>query len=142
MVRIVIIIFVLVSTVACEDSIKEDPYKIPDGVYIGTFIRTPAWQLSDTANVTITFSNNSWTGQSDRIDFPILGEGAYKIENKLINFTNLTEVIPGFDTTLILSGEFQFNKSNTSLEIFRYYYSPVWGWDMPDEDHYTLIGKK
>ena len=141
MARIITVIFFILITIACDDQIKEDPNKISDGVYVGAFKRTPAWQLSQTANVSITFSNNSWSGQSDKTDFPVLGDGTYKIENKLIIFTNHSEVTPEFDTTLILFGEFQFNINNSSIEFYRYYYNPTWGWDMPDEDHYTLIKK-
>jgi len=142
MLRIVILLFIIFITVSSCDSKIEDPVIIPDGIYVGTFRRTPAWQFSQTANITITFSDDTWSGQSDSIDFPILGQGTYKIENKMIIFTNLRDVSPGSDTTLILSGEFQFDKSNTLLEIYRYYYSPVWGWDIPDEDRYSLTKKK
>ena len=137
--RIVTAIFLVVIAVTCDDPIKDDPSKIADGVYIGTFIRTPAWMRSDSANVTITFNDNSWTGQSDRINFPVLGEGTYKIENELMFFTNLIEVSPGVDTTLILSGRFQFTKNKTQLEIYRYYFG--WGFEMSDEDRYILVKK-
>ena len=139
MIKIISAMLLLLVTVACDDQINENLTNISDGTYIGIFCRTPAWQQSDTSNVTISFHNNSWTGYGDKINFPVLGEGTYRIENELIIFTNLTEVISGIDTTLVLSGEFQFKISNTSIEFYRYYYNPTWGWDMPDEDHYRLF---
>jgi hypothetical protein len=142
MIRIIIGILTVFITATCCDSKIEDPNEISDGVYVGSFSRTLAWGSPQIANVTITISNNSWSGKSDKMNFPILGQGTYKIENKMIKFTNSSDIIPESDTTLILSGEFQFKQTKKLLEIYRYYYSPVWGWDMPDEDHYSLTRKK
>ena len=76
------------------------------------------------------------------MNFPILGEGTYKIENNIIKFTYFSDINPESETTLILSGEFQFKQTNKLFKIYRYYYSQVWGWDMPDKDHYSLTLKE
>jgi hypothetical protein len=142
MVRIIILILtVFIAVTSCNSKI-EDSYKISAGVYMGSFSRTLAWGSPQIAEVTLTFSHNSWSGTSDKINFPVLGQGTYKIENRMIKCTNSSEFVPESDTTLIFSGEFQFKQTYKILEIYRFYYSPVWGWDMPDKDHYILTKKE
>lgn len=115
-----------------------EPDKIQEGIYKGTFSRVISFGPRDTSNVIINFSSDTWFGQSDSLNFPVLGQGTYKVENDLIVFTNQTNVAEDFDTTLILSGNYQFNFSYTRVEIYRYYPNEMWVWDWPDVDRYIL----
>jgi len=93
--------------------------KIPDGTYFGTFQRKHAFGLGDgTATVSLIFSSNTWTGQSDKTNYPALCHGTYKIENNKIIFTNLCVFTADFDWSLILSGDYDFSLSSDSLIFF------------------------
>lgn len=81
-----IICLVIILGTSCEKSQSD---KIPDGLYTGIFQRQQAFGEGNTANVTLTFSSNTWTGQSDKPSFPALCNGAYKIEKEKITFLNL-----------------------------------------------------
>jgi len=90
--------------------------KIPDGTYSGTFQRKHAFGIGEgTATVSITFSSNTWTGQSDKTNFPALCHGTYEIENNKIIFTNLCVFTADFDWSLILSGDYDLSLSSDSL---------------------------
>jgi hypothetical protein len=113
---IFIIWIVIISSTSCEKSHND---KIPDGVYAGTFQRQLAFGGGDTANVTLTFSSNSWTGQSDKPTFPALCNGTYKIEKDKITFLNLCLWSWDLDESIILSGEFDLNINGKQIEIIR-----------------------
>ena len=115
--RIIFIIWiVIISSTSCEKSHND---KIPDGVYVGTFQRQLAFGGGDTANVTLTFSSNTWTGQSDKPVFPALCNGTYKIEKDKITFLNLCLWAPDLNESIILSGEFDLNIIGKQIEIIR-----------------------
>jgi len=115
---------------------ESEPDKIQEGIYKGTFSREIMWMPRDTSKVIISFSSDTWFGQSDSLNFPVLGQGTYKVEDDLIVFTNQTSVEEDFDTTLILSGYYQFNFNNTGVEIYRLYFNLFW--DGFDIDLYDL----
>ena len=116
----------------------DKPDKIQDGMYKGTFSRVISFGPRDTSNVIINFSSGTWSGQTDSLNFPVLGQGTYKIENGLILFRNRTNIAEAIDTTLVLNGDYQFNFSYTHIEIYRYYPNKVWVWDWTDEDRFIL----
>jgi hypothetical protein len=91
---------------------------IPDGTYIGTFQRQLAFGGGDTAHVTITFSSNTWTGQSDRFHYPALCHGTYNIIRNKIVFENECLWTSDFDGTLILVGGFDFSLNGNHLNIY------------------------
>ena len=94
---------------------------IPEGTYVGTFQRltSEGGQLS---NVTITFSENNWTGQSQLAKYPALCRGAYKAGgyNK-VTFENACPWTAEFDWTLILSGEYKLSLRGNTIEISKEY---------------------
>lgn len=105
--------------VSCK---KTNPdFVIPDGTYVGTFQRvtTVGGQLS---NVTITFSVNNWTGQSEFAKYPALCHGTYKVSGgDDVTFENACPWTAEFDWTLILSQDYKFKIVGDSLEISRSY---------------------
>jgi hypothetical protein len=113
---IFIIWIVIISSTSCEKSHND---KIPDGVYTGTFQRQLAFGGGDIANVTFTFSSNTWTGQSDMPKYPALCHGTYTINKGKIIFTNDCIWTADFDGTLILGGEYTLNLNGNQLGFIR-----------------------
>ena len=114
---------VLLSFVLLAPSCKKDHshFKIPEGTYVGTFQRiTPTGaQLS---NVTITFSTNSWSGQSQFAKYPALCRGTYKVKDAdNITFENACPWTAEFDWTLILAEDYKMKVVGDQLEISRNY---------------------
>jgi hypothetical protein len=105
--------------VACSKD--EKGTYISNGKYIGTFKRDHAGSDFPTANVSITFISNLWTGQSDFTKYPALCHGSYKIEGNKIIFENECGWTTEFDWSLILSGEYSISIENGILEISRDY---------------------
>ena len=94
---------------------------IPEGTYIGTFQRntSTAGQIS---NVTITFSANNWSGQSQYAKYPALCHGTYTPKgNDSINFVNACPWTAEFDWTLILSQDYKIIISGKDIEISKDY---------------------
>jgi hypothetical protein len=109
---------------ACESD-HNYPVKIPDGIYTGTFQRQLAFGGGDTSHVSITFSSNTWAGQSDRIHYPALCHGTYTIDKQKIIFTNECPWTAEFDGSLILGGEYNFTLNGTQLDFTRDYHNPT-----------------
>jgi len=97
--------------------------KIPDGVYVGTFQREHVWSNSDTANITITFSSNNWSGLSDIMKYPALCKGTYTIIGDTIVFENECVWTAEFDWSLILSGKYVLEPNGNTIEFYRDYRS-------------------
>jgi len=117
--KVALIFWISVLILDSCESDKTLNLKIPDGTYTGTFQRKHAFGLGEgTANVSITFSSNTWTGQSDKTYFPALCNGTYEIENNKIIFTNLCTFTANFDRSLILSGDYDFSLKSDSLIFF------------------------
>lgn len=94
---------------------------IPDGTYTGTFQRQTAGG-GTISQVTITFSGNGWTGQSQYAKYPALCNGSYKTRSGgNISFENACAWTAEFDWTLILSHDYKIAISGNHLQITRDY---------------------
>jgi len=94
---------------------------IPNGTYSGTFQRliNGGGQIS---NVTITFSANTWTGQSQSPRYPALCKGAYKEKSAdSVSFENNCPWTAEFDWSLILTGDYKIVTSGENLEMSHNY---------------------
>ena len=133
--RLLLIIGTIILTnIGCESE-HNAPDIIPDGIYIGTFQRQQAFGGGEIVQVTITFTSNTWTGQSSFQKYPALCHGTYKLDNQKITFTNDCIWTAEFDWSLILSGEFEFELSNNQLTIIRSFIGPsIDTWS----DYYSL----
>jgi hypothetical protein len=106
-------------SVSCKKTNSD--FIIHEGTYVGTFQRLTAGggQIS---NVTITFSANNWTGQSQLAKYPALCHGTYKTSGAdYVVFENACPWTAEFDWTLILSGEYKLNANGDTIEISRNY---------------------
>lgn len=107
--------------VSCEKN--DEPTYLDNGNYTGTFQRELVWGDSDTANIIMTFSSNTWSGSSDRVKYPALCNGTYRIEGDTIIFENLCVWTAEFDASLILSGKYKLIRNGNSIEINKDYRS-------------------
>ena len=96
-------------------------FVIQEGTYVGTFQRltSSGGQIS---NVTIIFSANSWTGQSEVAKYPALCSGTYKANGaNNVTFENACPWTAEFDWSLILSQDYKIKFVGNKLEISRDY---------------------
>lgn len=108
-----------IFTVSCKKA--NSNFLIPEGTYVGTFQRltSTGGQIS---NVTITFSANNWTGQSQFAKYPALCHGTYKANGAdNVTFENVCFWTAEFDWTLILSRDYKIKIFSNNVEISRDY---------------------
>ncbi|HEX8327519.1 MAG TPA: hypothetical protein VF629_08260 [Hymenobacter sp.] len=104
--------FLLLAVSSCQKSV---PSPDLNGTYTGTFQREPGGQVSQ---VSLTFSEGEWNGTSQKVKYPALCSGTYKVTNKnKIIFTNACVWTAEFDWTLILGGEYDLNTKGKTIEI-------------------------
>jgi hypothetical protein len=108
---------------ACTKTAPEEI--IPNGKYTGTFERLNGAADKQTSNVTITFTGNNFTGESDKAMFPAICNGSYSGKGSDIHFTNRCVWIAAFDWTLILANDYSLRASGDSLEIKREYQGQI-----------------
>jgi hypothetical protein len=113
----------LVSLIFTSCEKNEEPAYLDIGNYSGTFQREWVWGDSDTANIIMTFSSNTWSGTSDKIKYPALCNGTYRIEGDTIVFENLCVWTAEFDASLILSGKYKLISNGNNIEINKDYRS-------------------
>lgn len=105
--------------VSCKKTNHE--FVIPEGTYVGTFQRLTA-SGGQVSNVSVTFSGNNWTGQSQFAKYPALCHGKYKTKGgDKITFENACPWTAEFDWTLILSQDYKLEVAGNSVEISRDY---------------------
>jgi hypothetical protein len=107
-------------------------FSILDGTYTGTFQRQTITS-GHISNVTVTFSGNNWSGESQSAKYPALCNGTFEVNGTNdINFENACIWTAEFDWTLILSGNYNIRIAGNDIEITRDYNGSV-------KDIYKLI---
>jgi hypothetical protein len=117
-----VVIFTIIS-VSC-DSNQKNVGEIPTGLYSGTFQRQLAFGGGEISNVSITFSENTWTGQSESPKYPALCHGTFSLYKSAIIFTNDCVWTADFDWSLILGGTYDFTLIGKQLLITKGYSGP------------------
>jgi len=117
-----VVIFSILG-VSCESD-HQNATEIPIGIYSGTFQRQLAFGGGEIANVSITFSENTWTGQSDIAKYPALCHGTFSLDKSKIIFTNECAWTAEFDWSLILGGTYDFTLNGKQLVITKGYSGP------------------
>lgn len=117
-----IFIISLIFLVSCDNDEQIDR-KLASGTYIGTFQREHVLYDTDTANITITFNSNEWSGTSDIEKYPALCHGTYSIIGEFIYFENDCGWTAEFDHSLILGGKYSLNESDSIIEFIKVYQS-------------------
>ena len=118
--RTILFILSLIFLISCDKEEHIDR-KLPDGIYVGTFQRDHVAIDTDTANITMTFSSNQWSGSSDIVKYPALCSGTYSIFGDTIIFENECIWTAEFDHSLILGGKYVLKESEDTIEFYRDY---------------------
>ena len=106
--------------ISCENNDINKNTVIPIGTYKGQFVRSSPYSKYSPSNVTLTFTADRFSGESDRINYPAICNGTYKIVGQEIEFTNDCAWTAEFDWSYILSGEFQLKSDSIQLEMTKY----------------------
>jgi len=113
---------VLFLSACSNDPVVYPDTLIADGVYKGTFQRTG----NAVSNVTLTFSGNTWQGQSDTPLYPAFCNGTFaRSGSDSIHFENPCVWTANFDWTLILSNKYKITVNGNQVEITRTYSNGV-----------------
>jgi hypothetical protein len=113
--------FMLIAIFSCSKE-KDKANNAPlNGRYSGTFKRYN--QAEDiTANVSLFFLNNGWTGNSNLDHYPALSKGTWSInEQEAVIFDNTSTWTADFDWTLILDGIYILHRNDDSLVFTKSY---------------------
>lgn len=101
----------------CKKLITEEI--VLNGKYTGTFQRTQGIGTDEAANVSISFTPNTFTGISDRPKYPAICNGTYSVSGNQITFNNDCMWTADFDWTLILSKTYSVKVTGDSLQLRR-----------------------
>jgi hypothetical protein len=104
---------------SCEYEQADKLAAVKPGVYKGQFIRSSPYAKFSPAQVTIEFTGDRFTGQSDVIKYPAICSGTFRVEGNEIIFNNECFFTADFDWTLILQGNYQYQVKDNQLEITR-----------------------
>lgn len=106
---------------SCSKS-KIAPSTIIYGNYKGSFKRYNT-SIDKTAQVSINFNLESWTGSSEFSTYPALHTGTFSLQDNqaFIGFKNKSAWTADFDWTFILDGKYIIHKNNDSLVFTKSY---------------------
>ena len=109
-------LFLLVAITSCKEDIVKETSEI-EGTFTGTFIRSSPNARYAPSEVTLTFSDGEFQGDSETVKYPAICNGTFLIEGENITFSNSCPWTAEFDWTLILSGEFTYEWRGEELVI-------------------------
>ena len=113
----IFLLLVIISGIFGCEKAKNINSGFPEGTYTGTFQRLLPEGDPMVSNVMISFSEGTWSGQSDLPKYPALCNGTFTTKKDRITFENSFAWTADFDWSLILSGDFNFLCNGDSLII-------------------------
>ena len=109
--------FLMLALASCKKSKVAAPTASMQGSYTGSFQRMGTTNDVRVSSVTLNFSLDKWSGQSDLSKYPALCNGTYKLTGDKISFENACVWTADFDWTLILSGEYELAQQGNSVSF-------------------------
>ena len=101
---------------SCDKENESAPAEVLNGTYTGNFHRTGM----DTVGISITFTDNKFTGYSARQKYPAICQGSWETSGSTITFTDSCNWTADFDWTLILNGNYNFSvQADNKIRIWR-----------------------
>ena len=101
---------------ACDKETETSPEQLLNGTFTGNFHRTGM----DTIAVSITFTDNKFSGYSSRPKYPGICGGSWETSGSTISFVDTCTWTADFDWTLILSGNYNISvENNDRIRIWR-----------------------
>lgn len=90
------------------------------GTYKGTYQKLgPTYQMPQTANVTLDFSSNKWSGNTDISGDPGLCNGTFEIKGNVVTFRNACNWVMINTPGDILDGEFNMTKEGSTIILMQ-----------------------
>ena len=106
----ILILFGIISIIFACNKDDENSQSEINGEFIGIFERN-----GNTSNVELNFNNGIYSGESETVKFPAICNGNYSVSSNLIMFQNECIWTAEFDWTLILSDEWNYELSGSTL---------------------------
>lgn len=117
----IILTLLLSPLLSCDENNTDEIVDLPIGNYKGQFIRSSPHTKYDPSNVTLTFTADRFFGESDKIKYPAICNGTYKLTGREIEFTNDCPWTAEFDWTYILNGKFELSVDGDELVMTKYF---------------------
>ena len=114
-----IIGIMLLTLFSCKSSPILKATELKEGTYVGHFIRSSPLAKYAPAKVTLTFKGGQFSGESDAVNYPAIGNGTFRIMGNEIEFTNERLWIADFDWSYILNGKIAFEIDGDKLEMIK-----------------------
>ncbi|TRZ43532.1 hypothetical protein [Robertkochia solimangrovi] len=109
--KILRLLGILLFLVACNNDDQNSQSEL-NGTYTGIFERN-----GNTSEVVLTFTNETFKGQSELEKFPALCNGTYKISGNTVTFVNGCPWTAEFDWSLILNDEWTYDLNESMLHL-------------------------
>lgn len=120
----------LLTLFSCGNKKLSRVKTVPNGTYKGQFIRSSPLAKYASSNITITFKGNTFSGESDKSNYPAICKGTFKVMGNTIELENDCLWTADFDWSYILKGTFEYTMTDGKLEMTR---------SLDDNtDHYSL----
>lgn len=117
---IILSTFLITVFISCEYNDITKNTEFPLSTYKGQFVRSNPYAKYAPSNVTLTFTADRFSGESDMIKYPAICNGTYKIIGQEIEFANDCAWTAEFDWSYILKGKFKLKVDSTQLEMTKY----------------------
>jgi hypothetical protein len=115
--RTILSVLIFCLFISCEyNEINKNTF-FPLGTYKGQFSRSSPYIKYSPANVTLTFTKDGFSGESERIKYPAICHGTYTVTGNEIEFTDNCAWTDEFDWSYILHGKFQLTVDSSRLEM-------------------------
>jgi hypothetical protein len=98
--KLIYITLLMLALASCKKSKVTVPNMDLRGNYTGTFQRFGPEFINKISNVTLNFSSDKWSGQSDMAKYPALCNGTYKIAGDKVTF---------------VKGEYELTRQNNTV---------------------------
>jgi hypothetical protein len=108
---------IVLTLISCGYKKSDETVTLPKGTYKGQFIRSSPLARYAPSDVTITFAGDTFTGESDKPNYPAICQGLFKVDGKNIEFTNECLWTADFDWSFILREKFEFSLIDGKLEL-------------------------
>ncbi|MET0637718.1 MAG: hypothetical protein ABWZ25_16940 [Chitinophagaceae bacterium] len=99
-----LVLIALAMMISCQKEERADTDRPGDGRYVGIFTRTGL----DTANVSLDFEGNQFSGSSSIDRYPAICGGSFDLGTGTIIFSDTCSWTANFDWSLIADGHYNF----------------------------------
>jgi hypothetical protein len=113
--KIIYILSCIFFITSCEDDTL--PQFELKGIYDGIFTVEYSEQQTFSNEVTITFNDSTYSCTSGENHIPAGGSGKFEIHSSTITFHDENGWFANFDWNLILDGEYDLNRDNSTIII-------------------------